>query len=143
MVGYSARRPKKAMKSEKKPEKVTLFPEVEQTINSCRSLDYACDNKSIIYVPIIYAGQEKKSTLAKKHPFTSCLAAKHQNAAILVLLQPYKTNQWTVINKRHRQVSTFSSLNNFINLGSFKKVSVFVETIIPGCKRNNLHCYVS
>ena len=28
-----------------------------QTINSCRRLDYDCDYKSIIYVPMIYAGQ--------------------------------------------------------------------------------------
>ena len=61
-----------------------FFQSETQTSNSCRTLDYARDNKSIIYVPMIYA--------KKKRPFTSCPAAKHQNTVNLGL-QTYEKNQ--------------------------------------------------
>ena len=57
---------------------------------------------------------ENTSMSAEKHPFTCCPAAKYQNAAILAL-QTYGKNQWTF----------------FIAIGSFAKVSIPVESIIP------------
>ena len=37
-----------------------------QTLNSCRRLDYARDDKSIIYVPMIYASQKKNTSILAK-----------------------------------------------------------------------------
>ena len=73
---------------------VTLFPKWNTDIKFlCYSLDYARDNQSIIYVSMIYAGQlTNASMLVKNHPFTSCPAAKHQNAAN-VALQTYGKKQ--------------------------------------------------
>ena len=52
----------------------------------------------------------------------------HQNTANIAL-QTEEKNQWTFL--WHRRGVDFSSRNNFTNLGSFAKVSVPVETIIP------------
>ena len=70
-----------------------IFRSGTQTLNS--SLDYARDNKSLICVSMIFAGQQKDTfMLVKKHPFTCCPAAKHENAENLAL-QTYEKNQWT------------------------------------------------
>ena len=44
-------------------------------------------------------------------------------------IQTYKKSQWTFL--RHRTGADLSSQNNFTNLGSFAKVFVPVETIVP------------
>ena len=66
--------------------------------------------------------------LAKKHPSTCCEAAKPRNAANLALETYEKTSRLFLWN---RMAVDFSSRNNFVNLGSFAKVSVPVEIIIP------------
>ena len=78
-----------------------FFRIAAQTLNSCRSHGYACDNKCIIYVSMIYAGHQKNtSMLAKKHLFANYSAAKHQNATNLGV-QNYEKNQWTFIMVPH------------------------------------------
>ena len=74
------------------------------------------------------ANRKNTSMLAKKHPFTCCPTAKHQNAANLTL-QTYTKNQWTFL--RHRMGADFGSQHNFTTFGSFAKVFFPVETIIP------------
>ena len=64
------------------------------TLNSCRSLDYAHGNESIIYFTHLCKPMETHICARKKHPFATYPAAKHPNAANL-LLQTYDKNQWT------------------------------------------------
>ena len=67
--------------------------------------------------------------LEKNHPFTCCPTAKHA-----------KHNKLAVTDIREKPVNFFNdtaraldlcSRNNFANLGSFAKVSVPVQSIIP------------
>ena len=55
------------------------------TLNSCRSLDYARGNESIIYVTDLCKPIEIYVYARKKHPFASYPAAKHPNTANLRL----------------------------------------------------------
>ena len=68
----------------------------------------------------------------KTHPFASCPSAKHQNIASLGL-QTYEKNQWTFLWYRT------GSCNNFVNLGSFAKISVPAESIIS-CFNTDRRC---
>ena len=113
----------------KNPKKVMLFPRREtQTSNSCRSFDYARDNKSIICFNDLCKLTEIYISARKKHLFTSYPAAKHQNAANLGL-QTYEKNQWTFL--WHHAVVNCIASNNLSNLGSFARVLVPVITITP------------
>ena len=61
--------------------------------NSFRSFDYALGDESIIDFTNLYKPIETYIYARKKHPFASNPAAKHSNAANL-LLQTYDKNQW-------------------------------------------------
>ena len=63
--------------------------------------------------------------LEKSAPFTSCPAAKHPKRSIVGLFILYRTGVG------------FSSRNNFANLGSFAKVSIPVQSIIPWFNLSN------
>ena len=76
---------------------VELFPQSETLAsNSCRSLDYARGNESIIYFTDLCKPIETYIYARKKHPFTSYPAAKHPNTANLQL-QTYDKTQWTFV----------------------------------------------
>ena len=68
---------------------VALFPTEPVTLNSCRSLDYARGNESIIYFTYLWNPIETYVYARKKHPFASYPAAKHPNASDL-RLQTYE-----------------------------------------------------
>ena len=94
-----------------------------QTLNSCRSLDYACGNGSSIY----FNDQYKIYIMlgkSKKIPQQST-----QNKANLPL-RTCEKNQWTCF--IYNTGVNFSSRNNFANLGSFAKPSVPVQSITFG-----------
>ena len=55
LTGYLGHTQTKDDSERQKNPKTDAFSEVEH--NSCRSFDYVRDNESIIYVPMIYAGQ--------------------------------------------------------------------------------------
>ena len=59
---------------------VTLFQSKTLTLNSCRSLDDARSNESIIYFTDLCKPIETYVYAKKKHPFTSYFAAEHSNA---------------------------------------------------------------
>ena len=70
--------------------------------------------------------------VGKKHPFTSYLAEKHP-----------KRSKFAITDMRQKPVNLFllyvtsvgfNSRNNFVNLGSFAKVSVPLKFIIPWTK---------
>ena len=64
----------------------------------------------------------------KKRLFTSYPAAKHQNTANLALKTTRKFSRLFV---QYHTGGGFNSHNNFANLGSFAKISILVESIIP------------
>ena len=88
---------------------VAFFRSKTPTYNSCRSLDYAGGNESIIYFTDLCKAIEIYIYARKKHPFAS-----YSKADI-----PQKTSFINTVD--------FSSRNNFPNLGSFAKVSIPVK----------------
>ena len=94
-IGCGARKPKL------RRETTTHFFQSETLIlNSCRSLDYARGNESIIYFTDLCKPIENNIYVKKKHPFASYPAAKHPNEANL-RLQTYDKNQWTFLITPH------------------------------------------
>ena len=89
------------------------------TLNSCRSLDYARGNESIIYFTELCKPIETYIYARKKHPFASYPAAKHPN----LRLQTYHKKQWTYLLTPHGRQLWLSQYFSK-NLGSFAKVSV-------------------
>ena len=86
---------------------------------------------------MIYASQQKNtSMLAKKHPFTCCLAASKAPKCSNFSVINTRENQWTYSTPKGIH---FSTQNNFISLGSFGKVTTPVETIIP-CLESTQRC---
>ena len=71
---------------------VTTFLSETLTLNSCRSLDYARANKSIIYFTDLCNPIETYIYAIKKHPFASYPAAKHK-----------KTQQFVITGIREKQ----------------------------------------
>ena len=77
-----------------------FFQSEPLTLNSCRSLDYARGNESIIYFTELCKPIETDIYARKKRPFASYPAAKHPNAANL-RSQKYDKNQWTFLMTPH------------------------------------------
>ena len=73
---------------------VALFQSKTLTLNFYRSLDYARGDDSILYFTDLCKPIETYIYDKKKHPFTISPAAKHPDAANL-LLQKFDKNQWT------------------------------------------------
>ena len=129
LIGCNTRKQKKTVRNEKTRRQWCFFRGETQTLNFYRGLEYARSKKFVIFFnnqcnPIeicIYA--------RKKHLFTSYPAAKH--------LKKWQICYYTHARKTSRPCWLygtgigFSSSNNFANLGSFAKVTVPVEPIIP------------
>ena len=90
----------------------SLFSQSETlTLNSCRSLDYAQGNKSIIYFTDLCKLIETYIYVKKKHPFKIYLAAKHP-----------KRSKFAIIDIREKPANFFivqheCLRNNFANSG--------------------------
>ena len=96
-----------------------FFQNGTQTLNWCRSIDYAHGNKSITFPNDLCKPIETYIYAGSKHSFTSNPAAKHPKHSI-----------FEVADIREKPAD-YSSRNNFANSSSFAKVSVPVGTIIP------------
>ena len=101
-----------------------------QMFNSCRSIDYARGNESIIYFNNLCKPIEIYNYVRKKRPFTSCLAAKHpKHCKFAIIYMQQKPADYFLL---YNTGVNFSSSNNFAHLGSFAKVSV--QSLIPCSK---------
>ena len=117
------------MEATKPRDSDAFFLSVTQTFNSCRSLDCGRSNRSIIFFNDLRKPIEIYIYARNYHPFTSYLTAKHP-----------KHNKFAITDMRKKPVElfllcdtgvNFCSRNNFADLGSFAKVFVLVESIIP------------
>ena len=93
-VGCGAPKQKTPMGNELTRTQLRFFQSEAPTLNSCRSLNYAHGNESIIYYTDLCMPTETYIYARKKHSFASYPAAKHPNVANL-RLQTYDKNQWT------------------------------------------------
>ena len=112
------------------PKQWLFFPKWNTNIR-LRSQFWLCTHAIPILLYMFHwsmQASKKNLCIAKKHPFTCCAAANHQNAANLAL-QTCEKYQWTFL--WHCTDGDFSFRNNVSNLCSFAKVSVPVESIIP------------
>ena len=109
----------------KKPENSdAFFQRGTQTLNSCCNLDKSIISFNDLCKPIeIYINARKKHTFTcypvSKHPKHSKFANTDIREKPVDLLLLYDTGV------------DFSSRDDFANLGSFAKVSILVETILP------------
>ena len=66
---------------------VRLFPSGAQALNSCRSIDYVGNNQSIVFVPMIYAGQWKICQCQRK---STHLCSCAQQTTYMPQIQSYR-----------------------------------------------------
>ena len=98
-----------------------FFQNEAVTLNSCRSLDNARGNESIIYFMDLCKPIETYIDARKKHPFASYSTAKHPKHSKLAItyIREKLANFFDCFNTGVE----FSSRNNFANSDSFAKVS--------------------
>ena len=98
-----------------------FFQNEAVTLNSCRSLDNARGNESIIYFMDLCKPIETYIDARKKHPFASYSTAKHPKHSKLAItyIREKLVNFFDCFNTGVE----FSSRNNFANSDSFAKVS--------------------
>ena len=102
-ISCDTRRQKKAIET-KRPEDSDAFSRSgTQTLNSCRSLDYACANKSIIYVSLIYVGAIEKYIYVSTN-----LRVAPQQSTKMQQIEGYKRTRKPVNVLRHCRASTLT-----------------------------------
>ena len=117
------------MRNEWKRRQWRFFWSETQTFKSCRSIDYARNNKSIMCSNDLCRPIEKYIYVSEKAPI--CKLSRSKEPKTQQTCGYRHTRKTSRLFKWHRTGVHFCSFNNFANLGSFAKVSVPVESIIP------------
>ena len=79
------------------PKKVLCLRGGTGTLNSCRSLDYARNNESVIYFNGLCKPMEIYICARKKYPFTSYPAVMHPKKQQICHYRHARKNQWTFL----------------------------------------------